>query len=297
MQKKSSFVNKLLTMQNFKTYARNKLSPKFQNSEINQITRLLLEKYAGVGSLEFYSGKDKKINAETSAKLEDAIQRLLTDEPLQYILGETQFCGITLGIRPGALIPRPETEEMTEMAISDLERLNIKNLSIIDFCTGSGCIAIALSKKLPGSKVFAFDISEDALAIAKDNARQNTVEVDFKIKDLLKDNSEELIPASIDLIISNPPYVCENEKREIEPRVLDYEPHTALFVDDEDPLIFYRIIGKKAEKMLKPGGILYFEINSNLHKETLDLISGYTFRESKLIKDLSGKYRFIKAIK
>ncbi len=284
-------------MQNFKTYAKNKLSPKFQNSEINQITRLLLEKYAGVGSLEFYSGKDKKINAETSAKLEDAILRLLTDEPLQYILGETQFCGITLGIRPGALIPRPETEEMTEMAISDLKKLNLTNLSIIDFCTGSGCIAIALLKNLPESKVLALDISEDALAIAKDNARQNTVEVDFRIKDLLKDNTEEINPASIDLIISNPPYVCEREKKDIEPGVLDYEPHTALFVDDDDPLIFYRILGQKAEKLLKPGGILYFEINSNLHNETLDLISGFSFRDSTLIKDLSGKYRFIKAIK
>jgi release factor glutamine methyltransferase len=284
-------------MQNFKTYAKNKLSPKFQNSEINQITRQLLEKYAGVDSLEFYSGKDKKINAENSAKLEDAVRRLLSDEPLQYVLGETQFSGITLNIKPGALIPRPETEEMTQMAITDLAKLNLNNLNIIDYCTGSGCIAISLSKNLPGSKVYAFDISEDALAIAKENTVHNNVDVELKIKDLLKDNSEEFAPQSIDLIISNPPYVCENEKEDIEPRVLDYEPHTALFVEDEDPLIFYRKIGQTAEILLKPGGILYFEINSKLFKETLDLISGFSFRESMLIKDLSGKYRFIKATK
>jgi len=284
-------------MHDFISFAKERLNNLYQTNEINYISRMLLEKFAGIGSTQFYSGKDIKIPDITASKLREALNRLGEHEPLQYVLGETEFSGLMFHVRPGVLIPRPETEELVELIIKDAKSHFVKKeaLRIIDFCSGSGCIAISLSKKISGSLVEGWDISQDALEISKENASRLSPYVQFLPVDILNYQPSEKSYGKMDILVSNPPYVCNSEQDEMETKVLKYEPHLALFVDDSDPLIFYRKIGELSEKMLKKGGFLYFEINSRLWKETMDMMKSFTFQEVRVFKDISGRERFIRA--
>jgi release factor glutamine methyltransferase len=279
-------------MQRYLAYLHQKLDPIYPSVEIGSFSRLLLRNLANMSSVQIYSDKDRHFPEHTLVKLISAIDRLERKEPIQYILGETEFCGLTFHVGPGVLIPRPETEELVHLISADI-RNKENNLHILDIGTGSGCIAVSLAKALPLATVSAWDISSEALDIAAENAAINHVKVLFDRTDVLK-----VVPGklkSLDLIVSNPPYVRFSEVSEMETNVLEHEPHVALFVENTDPLLFYRIISELALEMLKPGGSLYFEINSYLGKETLELVKTFPFSVVELFQDISGKDRIIRA--
>lgn len=283
-------------MRDFTTFVKKHLGSICTLQEINQISLVLLEKLADIDKLQFYSRKDMKIPAHKAAMLRDAVLRLEKNEPLQYVIGETEFSGLTFKVRPGVLIPRPETEELVEIVIKDFKNISARKsvVKVIDLCSGSGCIAIALSNWLVGSVVEAWEISNDAIEIAKENSLNNHTNVLFKPVDVLKFDITEVMYETIDIMISNPPYVCRSEQPEMEDKVLEFEPHIALFVENEDPLIFYRKIALIADKILTKGGYLYFEINSLLWEETLKLMESFSFTKIEVFKDISNRERFIR---
>jgi len=222
-----------------------------------------------------------------------AIAKLKQEVPIQYILGETEFYRLRYYVDENVLIPRPETEELVAWVISDYKN-NTKKLSILDIGTGSGCIAISLKKNIPNAQVFAIDISEKALEIAKKNADLNSVSINFIQSDIL--TATDLIE-NFDIIVSNPPYVRLLEKELMKPNVLNNEPSIALFVDDDNPLIFYHKISELAQKYLKNEGALYFEINQNFGVETVELLKNHHFKNIELRKDFYEVNRMIKGIK
>ena len=219
------------------------------------------------------------------------LEQLKKEIPIQYILGTTHFYGLEFEVNSNVLIPRPETEELVDWIV---QKSKIKNqeskIKILDIGTGSGCISISLAKNLPNAEVFALDVSDKALATAKSNAEFNQVEIQFIHQSILE---TEDLGQQFDLIVSNPPYVRHLEKQEIKKNVLDNEPHLALFVEDNDALIFYRKIAQLAKKNLCPNGQLYFEINQYLSQETLDLLQEMGFKDITLRKDIYGNDRMI----
>lgn len=231
------------------------------------------------------------------------LEDLKQQKPIQYILGETEFYGLQFNVNENVLIPRPETEELVDWIIKDskFKSQNSEPIKILDIGTGSGCIAISLAKHLPEAQVFAVDISESALKIAKENADRNGVEVEFIKANILESSLWGDIAlrqmAFFDIIVSNPPYVRELEKREIKPNVLDNEPHLALFVENENPLVFYKAITDFAVDKLKSNGSLYFEINQYLGQETKQLLVDAQFEAIELRKDLNGNDRMLKGTK
>jgi len=219
------------------------------------------------------------------------LEQLKKEIPIQYLLGSTSFYGLNFEVNSDVLIPRPETEELVDWIIKDcLIFRNDVTLKIVDIGTGSGCIAISLAKNLPNAQVFAIDVSGKALATAKKNAELNNVEVTFIQKNILETASLDF---QFDIIVSNPPYVRNLEKVEINKNVLDNEPHLALFVDDNDALVFYRKIAELAQKSLSKNGQLYFEINQYLGKETVALLENLGFENLELRKDIYGNDRMI----
>lgn len=243
----------------------------------------------------------------------NVLEGLKQQKPIQYILGETEFYGLKFKVNNNVLIPRPETEELVDLIIHSVTSSTSTNLStgsveksikILDIGTGSGCIAISLAKQLPNAKVYALDISEKALEVAKENAVYNKVNVEFIKANILGHNNSSLWEdvalrqmGFFDTIVSNPPYVRNLEKQEIKPNVLDNEPHLALFVEDDDPLLFYRTITNFAVDNLKESGQLYFEINQYLGNETQQLLMDFGFENVELKKDLNGNDRMLKGIK
>ena len=232
--------------------------------------------------------------ALTVAELEDwnlILEQLKKEIPIQYLLGSTHFYGLKFEVNSNVLIPRPETEELVEWIIESQQlAIGDKKVRILDIGTGSGCVAIALAKNLPNAQVFAFDVSEQALATAQKNAELNQVAIQFIHQSILE---TEDLGQQFDIIVSNPPYVRYLEKLEIKKNVLDNEPHLALFVADDDALIFYRKIAELAQKNLNPQGQLYFEINQYLGQETLDLLQEMGFKNTELRKDIYGNDRMI----
>ena len=219
--------------------------------------------------------------------MQEIISRLLHFEPIQYIFGHTLWCGLDLKVSPATLIPRPETAELVERIQNTEYRIQTNHpFRLLDIGTGSGCIAIALKKVHPNWQVTGLDISEEALEIAKENAQQNGVEVVFKQLDILSKNAESI--DTFDIVVSNPPYICEKEKIEMRRNVLDYEPATALFVPDEDPLLFYRRIAQ-----LRIGKYLFFEINEAYAKELKEMLSQFGYTDIQITNDIYGKQRII----
>lgn len=228
----------------------------------------------------------------------NALELLKQEKPIQYILGETEFYGLRFKVNAHTLIPRPETEELVSWILNQDLKPNAQHLKILDIGTGSGCIAISLAKLLPNAKVYALDVSSEALKVAKQNAELNAVEIEFIEADILKteDGSWKTEAIEFDIIVSNPPYVRELEKELMKPNVLNNEPHLALFVKDEDPLLFYRTITKFAVSKLSENGMLFFEINEFLGNNMIQLFVENNFSNIELKQDIFKKDRMIKGV-
>ncbi len=266
------------------------LSGSYSAGEISALTRIIATELLGVSQMAFYLKDDITLTAEQETLLDNAIERLKKQEPIQYILGYSDFCGLRFKVTPATLIPRPETSELVEWIASEAAGRE----SILDIGTGSGCIAVSLAHKMPQSKVTAWDISNDALAVAAENSKANGCVVTFEQVDIL---AYEPTGEQFDIIVSNPPYIKENEKEAMHANVLDWEPHTALFVPNNDPLLFYRTIAEKGLTLLKPGGSLYFEINRAHGKDTVDMLAALGYTSIELRKDFAENERMIRAVK
>jgi release factor glutamine methyltransferase len=268
-----------------------KLKGLYPENEIKSFTRLILEKLTGYSFAEIIVNKNTQFSQEQHKFIENFIDKLQNNVPIQYILGETEFFGLPFYVNESVLIPRPETEELVDWIRNDNNRN--ADLQILDIGTGSGCIAITLKHEFPNSKVDAFDISEQALKTAQLNAYHNELDVNFSIVDILNTSASE---TRWDIIVSNPPYVTEKEKTAMLPNVLEHEPHLALFVPNNNPLLFYRKIALFAQNQLQPNGKLYFEINREAGKTCLNLLSEMGFHGIELRKDISGNDRMMRAI-
>jgi release factor glutamine methyltransferase len=247
--------------------------------------------YTDIPALQLAINLDKRVGESLLLKIHFAVKDLRKFKPLQYVLGETEFNGMRFYVTESVLIPRPETEELVSLIVEQYK--GEKDLQILDLGTGSGCIAVSLSQAL-SAKVLAADISEEALSIARRNAKLNNADVVFKSYDILGDSSDDLIEGQFDIIVSNPPYVREQEKQLMHDNVLKYEPDLALFVEDSNPLVFYKAIAKLAHAKLSIDGQLWLEINEYLGKETEALLLEH-FRDVQLINDYKSNARFIKA--
>lgn len=269
---------------------RNALREHYPDSEALALAKMLLVEAFGFSTLELYGGKDKEISGKRLDVLNEMIARLKKNEPIQYVIGAEVFCGWTFEVNENVLIPRPETQELVRWIEADWK--SDAPCRILDVGTGSGCIAISLSKLLEGAEVEAWDISEGALRVARRNADRNEAQVFFRRVDVLKACTED---CRYDVIVSNPPYITESEKQDMDANVLDWEPHTALFVPDADPLLFYRRIAELGVSMLNEGGALYFEINRAYGEETVRMLEGLGYKQIELRKDNWGNDRMIKA--
>ena len=294
------------------------LTPLYDAGEAQAIVRTVLDVKYGMTLTDIICGKVNEISADEERKLEEIIIRLQKGEPVQYVLGEADFAGRTFHVEPGVLIPRPETAELCQWIEEDFAGKSTVSpkdspedsskdspevspqatdnaKQILDICTGSGCIAITLGLNIPNSEVTGWDISEDALRIAQGNVemlKARNVRIEYQDALALPKAAE-----AADLIVSNPPYICEKEKADMEKNVLDYEPDLALFVPDEDPLKFYRAIAEFASTELRSWGMLYFEINPLYEKETREMLEGFGFKDIETKEDAFGKKRMMKAKK
>lgn len=278
-------------------YIFDRLCMSYPASEARAIARLVLETRFGLTPIDICMGRDRTFSLEERRDLENIVKRLSQKEPVQYVLGQTDFCGRTFSVAPGVLVPRPETEELTEWIIRDEKASGFSSPDILDIGTGSGCIAITLSQELPQAQVSAIDISPQALAIARENAERLGAAVNFRFQDILDSPSKEQDSPLWNIIVSNPPYICEHEREDMEENVLRYEPSQALFVPDHDPLLFYRAIGEYAVKTLKEGGRLYVEINRAYGRETTRLFQSLGLRDITLKKDFYDNERMIRCRK
>jgi release factor glutamine methyltransferase len=290
-----------MLLKNYKNTFLQELSTLYEEQEIESFFYIIFEKLHGLKRIDLALNPQKVMDGVHLKKWKNIVSELKKQRPIQYILGETEFYGLRFLVNDNTLIPRPETEELVELIIESTNyELRDTKLKVLDIGTGSGCIAVSLAKHLPTSEVYAIDVSEKALAVAKKNSELNDVKVNYINVDVLKiDDLKELVTHNLqlatqfDIIVSNPPYVRNLEKDEIKPNVLEYEPHLALFVDDIDPLLFYRKIAELAIKNLNPNGKLYFEINQYLGKETIKLLEDFGFRNVELKKDIYGNDRMI----
>lgn len=277
-----------MTLEECNKYLLHTLATSLPLCEARSTVRLLLEDVAFASPVDVMCHGDRLLEPETVALLQTMAKRIAAGEPPQYVVGRARFCGMYLQVTPATLIPRPETEGLVDI-ITD-HNSTARDLHILDIGTGSGCIAIALARALPFARVDACDISADALIIAEDNARQLHASVNFAQCDIL----HEPIPNEpiYDVIVSNPPYIARSEAADMEARVLDFEPHTALFVDDNDPLIFYRAIARYAHAALKPKGMLYFEINPLFAKQLEQMLYDEGFNYVDIQRDFCQRQRF-----
>ena len=278
--------------------------------EAKAIVRWVLDVRFGLSLTDIVCGKTDEMGEAERAELEAIMQRLEKGIPVQYVVGVAEFCGRRFHVEPGVLIPRPETGELCEIILEvrkatgrrvsgNGKRREVREYQILDIGTGSGCIAITLALDMPQANVTAWDISEDALRIAKKNAEALGADVTFEKQDILKlgEQNKSLTLKSFDLIVSNPPYVCQKEQATMGRHVLEHEPHLALFVPDDDPLCFYRAIANFGRKVLKPDGLLYFELNPLYACETEAMVRELGFSETEIKQDMFGKQRFLKAKK
>ena len=278
-------------MNRITTYIRQSLQDIYPPEEVKALSMLICCDMLGLDALDIYMGKDIILSECKQRELENIIFRLQKNEPIQYIRGFAEFCGRKFKVAPGVLIPRPETAELVELIVKE----NPGARHLLDIGTGSGCIAISLDQNLPDAEVEAWDVSEEALAIASENNKELDARVMFRRRDVL---SDELGATSCyDVIVSNPPYITEKEREDMSANVLEWEPELALFVPDDSPLLFYRKIAELGRDMLVSGGRLYFEINQEYGRETVDMLAGLEYKNIELRKDLFQNDRMIKAEK
>ena len=294
-----------MIVKQYRNYFNETLKTIYPITEIDSFFFLLLEEYLGFRRVDIVLKSDFKITQETLNLLQSATKQLEQEVPLQYIIGKTEFYGLPFVVNKHVLIPRPETEELVACVVSESSRFKTfntstkqttetKQLKILDIGTGSGCIPISLKKQLPFAKISAIDISKEALTVAKKNAVLNNVDIHFILQDILKTVA---LDQHYDIIISNPPYVRELEKKELKNNVFKNEPHVALFVENDNPLIFYAKIAELAKKYLNKNGLLFFEINQYLGTETIDLVNKKGLKNIQLKKDMFGNDRIIVASK
>ena len=283
-----------------------RLAQRYDEGEAKAIARMTYEVRYGLTLSDLCLGKDTQLSADNQAELQEIAKRLLQGEPIQYVLGQADFCGRTFMVNEHVLIPRPETEELCRWIISEVrgekqevrgERIEARDYSALDVGTGSGCIAITLAAEMPGAEVTAWDISEEALAVARENAKRTDVHVSFEQVDVLNIPHFSSLISHFSLIISNPPYICNKERVTKEANVLEHEPHTALFVPDDDPLLFYRAIALYGQTALKDGGWLYYEINPLYAQEMYDMLCAMRFCRIEIKEDQYGKQRMMRARK
>jgi len=292
-----------MTIKQYRAHFNKSIKHLYHTSEIDSFFFLILEEYIGFKRIDIVLKSDFYIDQKSLNLMQIATKQLEQEIPIQYIIGKTEFFGLPFNINKEVLIPRPETEELVEQVIKEVsliktyktasnEATNEKQITILDIGTGSGCIAISLKKQLPGSKISAIDVSDKALRVAKKNAALNKVNINFIHLDILKTNNLDKL---YDVIVSNPPYVRELEKKEMKNNVLNNEPHLALFVDNKNPLLFYNKIAELAKKFLTKNGQLHLEINQYLGKETIKLLAEKGFKNIQLKKDIFGNDRIITA--
>ena len=289
-----------MLIKEYRTHFIKELLSIYDEKEIESFFYLILEKNHPLKRIDLALNPELQLDDNQLKQWNAILIELKNQRPIQYILQETFFCNLPFYVDENVLIPRPETEELVDLITSkNLKTNQTNNLKILDIGTGSGCIAIALAKNIPNALVFGIDVSEKALEVAQKNTKQNDVNVTFLLKNIFKvDNLNDSEDSQqFDIIVSNPPYVRNLEKAEINKNVLEYEPHLALFVEDNDALLFYRKIASLAMKNLKPNGQLYFEINQYLGKETVELVENFGFKNVQLIKDNYGNDRIIAAEK
>lgn len=264
----------------------------YPSEEVQSFFNIGAEKYLHLSRVAIALNPDAEISRENVLKFQEIIARLQKKEPIQYIIGETEFFGLHISVNKDTLIPRPETEELITWILESVKpEKHKKTLEFLDIGTGSGCIAIAISKNVYPANVSAIDISEDTLVVARKNAANNKVPVNFLCHDILSLNR---LPRQYDIIVSNPPYVRESEQKLMQDNVLEYEPEIALFVSDEDPLLFYRKIAELALNGLRSKGQLFFEINEFLAEDTVSLLLNMKFKNVEVRKDIYGKSRMLK---
>lgn len=285
-----------MNLKELKIYFISSIKNLYPSEEVFSFFNLLAEKQLGLSRIEIALQPEKEISEAEKLEFDKAISRLGNFEPIQYILGDTEFFGLPFRVDNNVLIPRPETEELVDWIADETQN---KEANILDIGTGSGCISISLAKHLPKAKVVGLDVSADALLVAKHNAELNKVDVTFVKTDVLDENSWELMLEDVkfDTIVSNPPYVRILEKKLMKPNVISHEPDIALFVEDEDPLLFYRKIAQLSKIYLKPEGALYFEINEYLSKEMKEMLEFEGFKDVEIRKDIFKKDRMIKCMK
>lgn len=274
-------------------YIRKELADRYPPAEIESFIRLIFSWLKNYTPTDIIVKSDRALDADERQKLVDIVERLKNNEPIQYILGETEFYGLPFRVTPAVLIPRPETEELVDWILRNNQ---IENPTILDIGTGSGCIPVSLKKNLPGAKVSACDISPEALAVARQNAALNEAEVNFFELDILKNNQSE-VNEKLDILVSNPPYITEKEKNLMQQNVLDFEPHLALFVANDSALIFYEAIARFGALNLKPGGKLYWEINEAYGEDCVQLLERTGYSAIQLHRDMQGRDRMICATK
>ncbi len=282
----------LQTFKDIRIYLDEELAGIYAGQEIKAIANIIIRSVSGITKAHQLYLTDTEVTGDQASGITRICRELKTGKPIQYILGETIFYDCIIKLNSSVLIPRPETEELVDLVVR--ENRGYKG-NIIDFGTGSGCIAIAIASKLPGSLLTGTDISEEALVIAGENARLNNVKIIFLKDDILNPDTTKLQKAGI--IISNPPYVRYSEKQLMNKNVLEFEPHSALFVEDSDPLVYYNGILEKAVKILEHEGKIYFEINEMLGRSMLQLLESYGYGDTEIIPDINGKERIIKGIK
>ena len=268
------------------------LAPLYGDGEAKAIARLVFEVRFGLSMSDICLGKDTQLSANNQTELKGIADRLLEQEPIQYVLGQADFCGRAFMVNEHVLIPRPETEELCRWITSQGDRHRVR---LLDIGTGSGCIAITLAAEMPDAEVTAWDISAEALEVAHENAKRTHVHVSFEQVDALNIPHSSFLTSHFSFIISNPPYICNKERASMEANVLEHEPHTALFVPDDDPLLFYRAIAQYGQTALEPGGWLYFEINPLYAQPLSDMLRMMSYHDIELNLDQYGKQRMIRA--
>lgn len=279
-----------MTIADARREMREALVAKYGEREATAIARAVIMQLKGWSMAEMLANEQREASEFIIGRSREILSQLIKDVPLQYALGETVFYGLTLKVRSGVLIPRPETEELVDLIVKQNRR---DDLRVLDLCTGSGAIALALARNLPFSKVDAIDISPEAIAVATENNNSLKTKVSIRQADVF---SVSLPEGVFDIMVSNPPYVCESEKADMEPNVLSYEPPEALFVPDSNPLLFYRRIAELGTRALAPDGRLYFEINPRFASELTRLLQSMGYSEVETYRDVHGNERFISAI-
>ena len=274
-------------------YIRHTLEGIYDPAEIENFITIIFQEVCGYNRADLILCKNNELSQPLVAQIRRLTLRLRACEPIQYITGKAYFFNHCFNVAPGVLIPRPETEELVDLIIKENHN---KTGNLLDIGTGSGCISISLDKALPGFSTEAWDISPQALSIASQNAKLINAEVNFKLRDVLNTSASD-IDKRYDIIVSNPPYICDSEKIEMDNNVLQHEPHIALFVSDSDPLLFYRKIAELGTELLNNDGKLYFEINRMFGSQTKDMLEALNYRQVSVLKDMYGNDRMVKAIR